>query len=186
MDATELGHTEGTQCSQIDVMRLAAGDHEEFRRLFMKYFPRVRQVVSAIVKSPEVAEDVTQDVFEFLWANRDVIPPLKSLDAYLFRMAKNKSINAISRRRIEEEYLAQGVNGREYYIDEEVHAREIELLVNLTVSRMPSQRKMVFELSRNDGLKNAEIAQRLNISGKTVENHLNLALRELRRITGLT
>ena len=67
---------------------------------------------------------------------------------------------------------------------DEIVANDLKLLVDLTVSEMPPQRKQIFHLSRQEGLTNDEIAVKLGIQKKTVENHLNLALKELRNVIG--
>lgn len=67
-------------------------------------------------------------------------------------------------------------------IEEELYARELSLLIDIAVEKMPPQRRNIFIMSRKDGLSNEEIAQRLNISKRTVENHMTQALAELRKI----
>jgi RNA polymerase sigma-70 factor (ECF subfamily) len=166
----------------VDLEKLALGDHDAFRRLFMKYYPKVKSFINYFVKSDAVAEDLSQDIFEYIWINRDILPNLKSLNAYLFRMAKNKSINYLNHKLIEEDYASSYVNLKEYLTDEEIYAKELELLIQLTVKNMPEQRRRIFEMSRNNHLPNAEIAEKLNISKKTVENHLNLALKQIRDV----
>jgi RNA polymerase sigma-70 factor (ECF subfamily) len=166
----------------VDLEKLTLGDHEAFRRLFMRYYPKVKCFINYFVKSEAIAEDLSQDIFEYIWMNRDMLSNLKSLNAYLFRIAKNKSINYLNHKLIEEDYTSSCINQKEYQIDEEIYAKELELLIQLTVEKMPAQRRFIFELSRNKHLPNAEIAEKLNISKKTVENHLNLALKQIRGV----
>ena len=66
--------------------------------------------------------------------------------------------------------------------DEDLIAKDLQLLIDMVVANMPPQRKLIYQLSREAGLSNAEIAEKLDLSKKTVENHLNLALKELRKI----
>ena len=66
--------------------------------------------------------------------------------------------------------------------DEDLIAKDLQLLIDMVVENMPPQRKLIYQLSREAGLSNAEIAEKLDLSKKTVENHLNLALKELRKI----
>lgn len=97
-------------------------------------------------------------------------------------MAKNAIINWVKRESYHDKYVQQELLKPEgFTIEEELFAREIQLLVELTVSKMPNQRKRVYEMSRVEGLKNDEIAVKLGISKRTVENHLNVALKEIKK-----
>ena len=78
-------------------------------------------------------------------------------------------------------YLEDYEGETEQTIEGDLYAREMELLEKLTVGRMPKKRKAIYEMSRREGLSNDEIAIRMGISKKTVENHLNLALKEIRK-----
>lgn len=82
---------------------------------------------------------------------------------------------------MEDSYLEEYEGETESTIEGDLYVREMELLEQLTVSRMPPKRKAIYEMSRKDGLTNDEIATRMGISKKTVENHLNLALKEIRK-----
>jgi RNA polymerase sigma-70 factor (ECF subfamily) len=171
----------------IDLEQLASGDHEAFRRLFMLYYPKVKTFIVYFVKSEAIAEDLSQDVFEDIWLNRDLLSNLKSLNAYLFRMAKNASINYLNHKVVVENYAVSYTHLLpEHSIEEELYAKELELLIQLTVEKMPEQRRRIFEMSRIKNLKNAEIAEKLNISKRTVEAHLNLALKQIREVTALS
>lgn len=97
-------------------------------------------------------------------------------------MAKNAVINQVKRNSFHDEYVKyEFYKQTDFTIEEDIFAREIQLLVELTISKMPAQRKRIYIMSRVDCLKNDEIAEKLNISKKTVENHLNLALKEIRK-----
>ena len=91
------------------------------------------------------------------------------------------ALNYLRRKYVEESYLEEYEGETELTIEGELYAREIKLLEQLTVSRMPRKRKAIYEMSRREGLTNDEIATRMGISKKTVENHLNLALKEIRK-----
>ena len=163
------------------IERLASGDHDAFRSIFMKYFPKMKYFIAHIVKSEEVAEDLSQEVFEKIWLIKEDLPQLKSFNAYIYRMSKNIAINYIERKYIERSYVDNYQVEKDFLIDDELEAKDIEMLILLEVEGMPAQRKRIFELSRYENLKNEEIAQQLNITKKTAENHLTLALNQLRK-----
>jgi RNA polymerase sigma-70 factor (ECF subfamily) len=169
----------------IELEKLASGNHDAFRRLFMKYYPKVKCFITYFVKTEVIAEELSQDVFEYIWTNKEYLADLKSLNAYLFRIAKNKSINYLNHQKIEEDYTLSYIDLQEYSIEEELYAKELELLIQLMVEKMPEQRRRIFEMSRIKNLKNSEIAEKLNISKRTVEAHLNLALKQIREVTAL-
>ncbi|WP_255417106.1 RNA polymerase sigma-70 factor [Proteiniphilum sp. X52] len=153
-----------------------------YEDIFIKYFPKVKCFITRFIKSSAIAEELTQDVFVKIWENFDKIMYIEYRDAYIYRIARNAALDYITQK-YKEESLIDNVKLREgYSIEEEMDAKELELLIELTVNGMPPQRKKVYEMSRIDGLTNDEIAKNLNISKKTVENHLNLALKRIKKI----
>ncbi len=168
------------------VKALSQGDQDAFRSLFLSYFPKVKSFITHLTKNEPLAEDLSQDIFVKLWENRDSLGLIHSFDAYVYRMAKNSAVNQIRRDSYGDKYSKEEYEKNEYVsMEEEIFAREIQLLVELTVSKMPEQRKRIYRMSRVEGLKNEEIAEKLNLSKKTVENHLNLALKEIRKTISL-
>ncbi|MDR1527007.1 MAG: RNA polymerase sigma-70 factor [Dysgonamonadaceae bacterium] len=165
---------------KIWIEKLAAGDPDAFRHLFMRYYPKVKFFILQLVKSESVAEDLSQDVFERIWINREYLTNLKSLNAYVYRISKNLSINHLEHKSITQEYSLAYKPLPEYSVEDEMDAKELELIIQLAIEEMPGQRRAIFKMSRMKNLKNNEIAKMLNISKKTVENHLNLALRQIR------
>jgi RNA polymerase sigma-70 factor (ECF subfamily) len=170
----------------IDLEQLASGNTKVFRQFFMEYYPKVKAFITCFVKSEATAEDLSQDVFEHVWKHKDFLSNLKSLNAYMFRMAKNSAINYLNHKTVEESHYASYVPLEEFSIEENLYVRELELLIQLTVEKMPQQRRRIFEMSRIKNMKNAEIAEKLNISKRTVETHLNLAIKQIREVAALS
>ena len=156
-----------------------------FYQLYMKYFPKVKYFIDCFVKSEVIAEDLSQDIFEHVWMNRQNFFNMNYPDAYLFRMAKNQSINYLQHKKTEEDYALSSIDSAdlsECLPEEEIYTKDMEMLIRLTVDKMPEQRRRIFEMSRTQNLKNSEIAEKLNISKRTVEAHLNLALKQIREL----
>jgi RNA polymerase sigma-70 factor (ECF subfamily) len=167
------------------VRELVLGEHSAFRFLFMKYFPKMKYFISHFVKSDAVAEELSQDIFMKIWENREKLSQIQSFNSYIYRMSKNISLNYLEHKYVEDTYMENCQSETEASIESELYAREIELLEQLAINQMPSQRKTVYVMSRKKGMKNQEIAAALGISKKTVENHLNLALKEIRKVLAL-
>jgi RNA polymerase sigma-70 factor (ECF subfamily) len=163
------------------VEKLVQDDHESFRWLFMQYFPKLKIFIAGFVKSEAIAEELSQDIFVKIWEKRKSLTAIQSFNAYIYRMAKNAVLNYFQHEYVKERYIGQLSSDSAASADELFQAKETELLIQLTVAKMPTQRKKIFELSRKSQLKNEEIAQKMHLSKKTVENHLTLALREIRK-----
>lgn len=168
------------------VEALSKGNHKAFEDLFITYFQRVKLFICGIIKSEADAEELAQDVFVKLWTNREAINIEKPLGAYLYAIAKNKAFNFLKHKSVEQAYT----DSLPFYDDvatpeDVLFAREISLLVEVAVNEMPVQRRRIYILSREKGLSNSDIAEKLGISKKTVENQLSLALQELRKVISL-
>lgn len=160
--------------------RIADGDEEAFRELFDRYFDRVMQFMYGFTHDRSVAEDLTQELFIKLWCHRDLLPGILSLNAYLYKAARNIAINAL-RGRGRSVSLSKIVDPKESVLPDDLYyALEKQLLVELTVESLPERPRQIFRMSRLEGLSNEEIARRLEIAVKTVENHLNIALKRIR------
>ena len=164
------------------VRELALGSHAAFKVLFMKYFPVVKYFIANLIKSETVAEELAQDVFVKIWEQRIRLHVIKSFNSYICKMAKNMSLNYLEHKYIEALYLEKYQGETSFSIEEDYFAKELELFVELAVKNMPTKRKTIYEMSRKNGLSNDEIALKLGISKKTVENHLNIALNEIRKL----
>lgn len=163
---------------------LGKGDRNAFDILYIQYSPRVKAFLAGFVKDKDEASDMTQDIFFKIWTNREVISKVDSFKAYLFRMARNMIYDYYEHNLVKETYSQKQQEKSPYteIIEEELYAKELALLIDIAVEKMPQQRRTVFMMSRKEGLSNEEIARRLNINKRTVENHITQALSELRKI----
>lgn len=166
---------------------ISEGDEKAFEVFFLHYYPRVKGFVAGLLQSQEEAEDVSQDIFFMLWNNRSSLANVQNIKPYLFRVCKNVVYRNMERMLLFKNYqqkqsdkadLSLGSN----QVDDELHFRELELLVEMVVEKMPSQRKRIYKLSREIGMNNEEIAQNLNINKRTVENHITQALADIRKV----
>jgi len=162
---------------------LRDGKHKAFEDVFTAYYNKIKYFINGLVKSEADSEELTQDIFVKLWINRISIDPKKTFNAYIYIVARNAAFNFLKHKIVESSYLENYTELNEVADSEQmIFAKEINLLVELTVGKMPIQRKTIYQLSRDQDLSNDEIALKLGITKKTVENQLSLALQELRRI----
>lgn len=159
-----------------------------FQSFFMNNYPRVKAFAWKLLKSEEDAEDIAQDIFTKLWSEPELWESRDKWDSYLYAMTRNHIYNFINHQAIEANYaetIAKRWNDLQEDIpdlNDELYARELSLLIKMAVEKMPEQRKCVFRLSKESGLSNPEIAERMGLSVRTVERHLYLAIRELKKI----
>lgn len=170
---------------QEHVARLAEGDRAAFEFLFRSYYGKVSAFVSLFVRSSADAEDMAQDIFVKLWEKHGMLKSVKSFDSWLFGMSRNAAIDYIRRHTadpmpVEMAYCCPSSSAEDDYL-----ASEKELLIRLLVSSLPEKRRRIFEMSRYEGLSNTEIAERLSISRKTVENQISLVLAEIRQLADI-
>ncbi|MDR2130322.1 MAG: RNA polymerase sigma-70 factor [Odoribacteraceae bacterium] len=164
-------------------MALREGDHKAYETIFVCYFPRIKYYIKGLLKSGGIAEELTQEVFARLWENHaSVKPSVKSLTSFLFTIAYRVTIDSLRSKQVRESYYNEQVNqpGESASAEEDYMARETSRLVELLVERMPARQREIYKMSRHLGLSNEEIAARLAISKRTVENQLSLALNKIK------
>ncbi|GHT65933.1 hypothetical protein AGMMS50239_26590 [Bacteroidia bacterium] len=159
--------------------------NEEFGKFFIENYPRVKSFAKRILMSEQDAEDIAQDVFLKLIDKPEIWKDEEKKNNYLYKITKNHIFNLIKHRDIERRYqeeLAQKNQvAEEFGLDDKLHAKEIELIIAGVVEQMPEQRKKIFKMSRYEGKANQQIAESLNMSIRTVERHLYLALSDFKK-----
>ena len=165
---------------------IAEGDERAYKTLFYMYYPRVRAFALGMLKNADDADDLAQMVMMKVWLKRDLFYEVENFDSYMFRLTKNSVLNFIASKRVEFAELADDlVDNRASAVsfnpEAQMVARDTGVIIDMAVGKMPPQRQEVYRLSREQQLSNDEIALRLGITRKTVENHLNLALNDIRK-----
>lgn len=173
----------------VDIKILEAlrdGNHKAFETVFVSYYNRIRNFIFGYLKSGPDAEELAEELFVTLWTNRQSIDVSKSFHSYLHTMARNASINFLKQKYLHDACLTQ-IQTLESgsTLEEDLIAKEMGLFIDQVVEKMPEQRKRIYELSRNEGLSNTEIAERLQTTKRNVESQLSLALKEIRKSISL-
>ncbi len=129
-----------------------------------------------------MAEEMVQNVFFKLWKNRETIDVQTSLTAYLYRSVYNESLNHIRHRKVKDEYRAHAARTGGHTDDaaDSLKHKELREQLHKAMNELPEQCRVIFQMSRFEELRYMEIAGRLGISVKTVENQMGKALRILR------
>lgn len=158
----------------------------DFKQLFTAYYPRVKGFAARLLGNGTVAEDLAQDVFVWLWNNRDKLPQIVDLESYLFTASKNAVYQYMRRELTVKKYYERNQAGYVQGLpamdsESDLYSRELDVIIRYLASQMPAKRRRVFEMSRFESMDNDQIAENLQISKRTVENHLTTALSELRK-----
>lgn len=156
-------------------------DYEIFTILYSGYFQSLSLASVKYVKDVFIAEGIVQDVFVRMWEDPTLIETVKSIRPYLYRSVINHSINYINRKKsIEQHHLRIADQMEEVNIEALHEEQELKKIIYAEIDRLPEQCRRIFKMSRFEGLKYREIAAELNISERTVENHIANALKVLR------
>jgi len=152
----------------------------QFEDLFRSQYSDLCAVANKYLQDLDAAEEVVQSVFVKFWEGRESLQIKQSIKGYLFTAVKNNCLNQIKHLKIKEEYKAH--NQREIALEEsqfdgELEGSELADKIQESIDKLPDARKQIFILSRYEGLKYKEIAEKLNISIKTVENQMGSALK---------
>lgn len=168
---------------------LKEGNHKAYESIFMTYFPKVKYYINGFVKSIGIAEELTQNVFLKIWENRqNLVISVKGFDSYLFTMAYRQTIDYIRSKQVRESFYNDQIIQQADMVctEDEYIAEETKLIIEMIVENMPKKRREIFEMSRNEGIPNNQIAKQLNVSQRTVENQLSLAMKKIRDTLGFS
>jgi RNA polymerase sigma factor, sigma-70 family/RNA polymerase sigma-70 factor, Bacteroides expansion family 1 len=166
------------------IRRIRQGDKAEFESLFRSSYVSLVHCAKSIIKDHDSAEEIVQDLFFRLWQNREKINIESSLNGYLFRAVHNKCLHYINHLKIVGQHAQETAAGQTSKSEDPVDIiryKELQEKINLILERLPDRCSLIFCMSRFDGLKYNEIAEKLSVSVKTVEANMGRALKEFRK-----
>jgi RNA polymerase sigma-70 factor (family 1) len=159
--------------------QLRSGDQNAFTAIYDRYCAALYRTALRILQDHELAKDVVQEAFISLFekANENTI---RNLQAYLYQVVKYQCFMQLRSGKISDKHLSQ-INTiiASNELEEQLHAKELQLVLDESIAALPEKCREVFYLSRFESLSNKKIAERLNISHKTVENQITKALKIL-------
>ena len=163
---------------------IKTGNKQAYQKLFEKYAPRIYNFSLSYLRNENDAEELVQDVFLKIWEKRATLDASQNLKAFIFKIAVNTIYDFTRRKNIElafEDYARLNYTANENYTWHMVIFIEMKQNLDYLISQLPEQQQRIFQLCKQEGLSSDEIAQKLNLSKRTVENHLYRALTFLKK-----
>lgn len=161
--------------------RIARSDRDAFRELFEELHPALIRFAWRYTRDADTSRDIVQDAFVKVWEKRETLDPSKSILGFMYTVVRNRALN-LSR----DSHYTNSVDADEVAIedvptpDEQADFGILEKKIHEWIDNLPKRRREAFKLSRFEGLTHAEIAQVMNLTPRTVNTHVMLALRDLR------
>lgn len=178
-----LTHRQIAMSEKELISSLKAGDEGAFTALYKLYWPKVHNFSRLYLSSQSEVEEVVQEVFVKLWEARIFLKEDESFKGFLFIITRNIIFNQFRKSFNEDAYKMTVLNSAnaEYGIEDEMDAADLQAYIQKLVNELSPRQQEVFRMSREEHLSYKEIAMRLCISEKTVERHINEALKFLRK-----
>jgi len=165
------------------LQKLKEGDTLALEAIFNKHYADLCRYLFLLFKNQVIVENITQDIFVYLWENRKKIEITTSLESYLYSAGRYKALNQIRNKKRQEKIREQigEVNYKNtIHPDTVLEIKELERIIEDAISSLPERCRQIFRLSREEDLSYKEIAKLLNISVNTVEGQMGIALKKLR------
>ncbi|MDO8929499.1 MAG: RNA polymerase sigma-70 factor [Bacteroidota bacterium] len=156
------------------------GDEVAFNKAFDLYYSRLCFFADKILRDFDLSRSVAQQVFVDLWIKRDKLV-VTSLQSYLYHSVQNSALDVLKRKKVESRYLATLDKSETEEMKDLMEEAELADRINKAIQKLPEKCREIFLLCRFEELKYAEIAEKLNISVKTVEMQITIAMKKLRK-----
>jgi RNA polymerase sigma-70 factor (family 1) len=164
--------------------RIRQGDTEQFELLFRSSYVSLVRYAMTLIKDHDSSEEIVQDLFFRLWKDKEKIKIESSLNGYLFRSVHNRCLHYMEHNRVvarHAEEISHGQNDNQENPSDILYYKELQAKIARILERLPERCGKIFYMSRFEGLKYNEIAEKLSVSVKTVESNMGKALKEFRK-----
>lgn len=162
-----------------------SSDHEPaLEQLFHYYYPRLHRFSKAFLKLDDGIDDILQEVFIKIWENRKKIRSKETFNAYIFTISRNLLLNELRSRLQDQkarEVLLKKSVAEEFMLYKDSDFIELKERVEEAMAHLPESHRLYFKMSREEGLSNRSIAEKMGVSEKTVEYHISQAINIIRQ-----
>ncbi|SFD09344.1 RNA polymerase, sigma subunit, ECF family [Chitinophaga sp. CF118] len=166
------------------LLKFREGDENAFRELYDRHSRTVSAFVYHLTHSAVDAEDILQETFLKLWTSREQLPPIDNIGNYIFMIARNKTLDHLRKIAQQQRLLDNvwaNISTPADGIEQQLHARESQQLINRAFTQLTEQQQTIFRLSRQEGMTHEAIAQQLRLSKSRVKNVQVETLRYIRQ-----
>jgi len=167
----------------ILLKRIAQDDEKAFRIIFDRYKKRFYGAALKMSRSPDIAEEIVQEVFLTLWLRRSTLAEVENPASYLLTIAYNSishQFRKMAREKRVKERLIERMSMSECSTEKIIEEKENRQLLQNIICQLPTQQQLIYRLSKQDSLNRNEIAEQLHISPNTVKNHLLKAMKYIK------
>jgi len=165
------------------LIELSKGQESPLEELYNYYYPRLYEFSRSFLKQEQDIDDIVQEVFIRIWQNRKKIKDPATFNSYIFTITRNLLLNKL-RSRLNNDKLKDEIRklsiAKEFDNLDLVQYQDLKNRVEEIIKELPERQKEIFVLSRTEGLSHKEIASKLQITTKTVEYHISLAIKSLK------
>lgn len=171
-----------TSLRKDDINLISKGNTIAFRRFYDQYFQRVWNNAKNFTRKREICEEIVSDVFTSIWLNKEKLPEVENIDAYLFIVTRNKAFNFF------EKEMRQPKATEDFSSENEIEknnpediliTKELTKAIQHSIDQLPERCRIIFQMSRNEKLTHQRIAEILSISENTVHAQMVTALRKM-------
>jgi len=160
------------------------GSQRAFARIFVTYNPKVLRLARQIFRNEEIAQDFTQDLLTRVWERRERFREVEDFDLYLWKMTWNlaytRQKTALNQNQILQRYLNECEKPVHNDLEHQINEKDINTIIERALATTTPLRQMIFKLSREQGLSQKEIAQKLDLAKQTVDNEMTSTLKTIR------
>ena len=172
---------------EILITKLSAGDTKTYEMLFKLYYVRLTFFANRFLNDINAAEEIAGEVFTILWEKKEQLTFSASVSSYLYKMTQNRCLNYLKHQKIENlyfNYLQRNnlLDPCSTEAEDSLDDKELAMQIQAAIDSLPEKCRRVFMMSRFEEMKYKDIALELDISLKTVERHVGIALERLRQM----
>lgn len=182
---TKLTHALRMNPEMLLLKNISRGDHDSFKTLYEQYYNRLFAFARYYVRQPEIAEDVVSEVFFDLWKRKEAASSIGCFDAFIYRAIKNKCLNQINSGYNRYTNLIENYSDLNFQVelitpDHVTSSNELNRAIQNAIANLPERCRLILKMVKEDNLKYNQIAEILDISPKTVENQVGIALKKIK------